>query len=184
MEKIITSYYENNAKKLHNLIDNILFKLRFEVDHQDFYSLGNEIFVDVIKRYDTTKDFDAFLYSCLLNKFKTEMTRRNRKKRQADKNSISIYVAIDEDENLTLLDIIADQKNTVENILFCESEDTYSIKMRRYLNRLSVTQREVLQLISAGFDSGEIIKELGINKKQYEDCYNAIHSYKNISILL
>ena len=53
MEKILNTYYANNAKKLHIMVDKILFKLRFtDVDNEDFYSLANEIFVDVIKRYD------------------------------------------------------------------------------------------------------------------------------------
>ena len=63
MEKIIVSYYENNAKKLHAMIDKILFKLKFNVDNDDFYSLGNEIFLDVINRYNGKQSFDGFLYS-------------------------------------------------------------------------------------------------------------------------
>ena len=61
MEKIINSYYKNNAKKLHSMVDKILVKLRFDVNHEDFYSLANEIFVDVLKRYDKKQDFDGFL---------------------------------------------------------------------------------------------------------------------------
>ena len=77
MEKIILSYYEDNAKKMRTMIDKILFRLKFNVDNEDFYSLGNEVFLDVLKRYDGKQDFDGFLYSCLVKKFKTEMTRRN-----------------------------------------------------------------------------------------------------------
>ena len=123
MEKIINSYYKNNAKKLHSMVDKILVKLRFDVNHEDFYSLSNEIFVDVLKRYDNKQDFDGFLYSCLINKFKTEMTRRNRYKRQADRMAISIDSPVGEDENMTLSDIIAD-KDTIEKIFFEENEDT------------------------------------------------------------
>ena len=183
MEKIILSYYENNAKKMRTMIDKILFRLKFNVDNEDFYSLGNEVFLDVLNRYDGKQDFDGFLYSCLVKKFKTEMTRRNRYKRQADRMAISIDSPVGEDENMTLSDIIAD-KDTIEKIFFEEKEDTYSDGMRRYLNRLSILQREVLRLISIGFNPNEILTELHINKKQYEDCYQAIHSYRNISILL
>ena len=56
--------------------------------------------------------------------------------------------------------------------------------MTEYLSRLSVLQKEVLRLTSIGFTPNEILEELHINKKQYEDCYNAIHSYRNISILM
>lgn len=173
----------NNAQKLHKMVDKILFKLKFNVDKEDFYSLANEIFVGVLKRYDETKDFDGFLYSCLMNKFKTEMTRRNRQKRQADKMSISLELPIGDDENSTIEDVIAD-KNTIESQFFEENKEAYSKKMTLYINRLSTLQKEVLRLISIGFTSNEILCELHINKKQYEDCYNAIHSYRNIEVLL
>ena len=182
MEKIILSYYEDNAKKMRTMIDKILFRLKFNVDNEDFYSLGNEVFLDVLNRYDGKQDFDGFLYSCLVRKFKTEMTRRNRYKRQADRMAISIDSPVGEDENMTLSDIIAD-KDTIEKIFFEENEDTYSAEMQRYLSRLSILQREVLRLISIGFNPNEILTELHINKKQYEDCYQAIHSYRNISLL-
>lgn len=183
METIINSYYKNNAKKLHNMVDRILFKLRFDVDNEGFYSLANEIFVDALNRYDGKQDFDGFLYSCLVNKFKTEMTRRNRYKRQADRMSVSIDTPIGDKENSTIRDLLAD-KDTIEKIFFEEREETYSDKMKNYLGRLSILQREVLRLISIGFEPNEILAELHINKKQYEDCYNAIHSYRNVSILM
>lgn len=183
MESIINSYYEANAQKLRKMVDKILFKLKFNVDNEDFYSLANEVFVDVLKRYDGTQSFDGFLYSCLMKKFKTEMTRRNRKKRQADRMAVSIDSPIGDKECFTIKDILPDE-NTVEKIFFEENSDGYSKEICKYLNRLSSLQREVLRLISIGFTPYEIIEELHINKKQYEDCYTAIHSYRNISILL
>ena len=184
MDIIINSYYENNAKKLHKMVDKVLFKLKFDVDNEDFYSLANEIFVDVIKRYDKSQDFDGFLYSCLINKFKTEMTRRNRQKRKGDNNSISIDTPIgDDDGNFTIGDTIS-SKSTIEKEFFEEREECYSKEMCMYLGKLSSLQREVLRLISIGFMPSEILEELHINQKMYEDCYQAIHSYRNISILL
>ena len=185
METILNLYYANNANKLHKMVDKILIKLKFhDIDNEDFYSLANEVFVDVLKRYDNSKDFDGFLYSSLYKKFCTEMTRRNRQKRQADKNSVSIYTPFgDEDENSTLGDMIADGK-TVEREFFEEKEEGYSKEMCNYLGRLSTLQKEVLRLISIGFMPNEILEELHINKKIYEDCYNAIHSYRNISVLI
>ena len=185
MEAILNSYYKNNAEKLHKLVDDILKKLKFyDVDKEDFYSLANEIFVDVLKRYDNEKSFNGFLYSCLTNKFKTEMTRRNRQKRQADKMSISWDTPIGDDErNSTLKDVVSDNK-TIESEVFEEKEEGYSEKMARYLGRLSDLQKEVLRLISVGFNPSEIIEDLHINRQLYQDCYNAIHSYRNVEVLL
>lgn len=182
-EKIVNMFFENDEAMLKNMIDKILYKLGFDVDKSDFYSLGSEIFLDSLCRYDETQDFNGFLYSCLTNKFKTEMTRRNRIKRQADRNSISIDTPIGEDEDSTIGDMIA-SKYTIEKELFEENEEGYSNKMQNYLNRLSTLQQEVLRLISVGFSPCEIIEELHINKKMYNDCYNAIHSYRNIVVLM
>lgn len=183
MEKMINFYYNDNAKRLHEMVDKILFKLKFyDVDHEDFYSLANEIFVDVIKRYDKNRSFDNFLYSCLMNKFKTEMTKRNRQKRKADKMSISIETPIGKEDSGTIGNIIPD-KETVESKLFDNREDIYSNRMNQYLKKLSNLQKEVLRLSSIGFTSSEIKDELHITDKQYNDCQMAIHSYRNISIL-
>ena len=181
---LVDLYFKNDGKVLYGLIDKVLFKLKFDVEKSDFYSLGSEIFLDALCRYDETQDFNGFLYSCLINKFKTEMTRRNRQKRKCDNNSISIDTPIgDEDGNFTIGDTIS-SKSTIEKEFFEEREEGYSKEMCRYLSRLSDLQKEVLRLISIGFMPREILEELHINQKMYEDCYQAIHSYRNISVLI
>ena len=147
-----------------------------------FYSLANEVFVDVMRRYDGSQSFDGFLYSCLLNKIKTEITRRNREKRKADRMSISIDTPVGDDENCTIGDIIADDF-TIEKKLFEEKEEGYSRRMLLYLSRLSNIQKEVLRLNIAGYLPSEIREELHINEKEYTVCYAAIHSYRNVSVL-
>lgn len=69
MEQILNIYYVDNAKKLRRMVDKILLKFGglSDKDLDDFYSLANEVFVDVIKRYDSSQIFETFLYSCLLN---------------------------------------------------------------------------------------------------------------------
>ena len=181
---LVDFYFKNDGKVLYGLIDKVLFKLKFDVEKSDFYSLGSEVFLDALCRYDETQEFNGFLYSCLINKFKTEMTRRNRQKRQCDNNSISIDTPIgDDDGNFTIGDTIA-SKSTIEKEFFEEREECYSKEMCMYLSRLSDLQKEVLRLISIGFMPSEILEELHINPKMYEDCYQAIHSYRNISVLI
>ena len=184
MEHIIATYYANDAKKLQQVSDKVLRRLRFfDVDKDDFYSLADEIFFNAIRSYDGKSDFDGFIYSCLLNKFKTYMTRSNRVKRKADKFAISIETPISEDGESTIGDMLQ-AKKTVESEFFGENEETFSPEMMQYLSRLSPLQREVLHLISIGFTTNEILGELHINKKLYDDCYNAIHAYRNIEILM
>lgn len=184
MNKILLTYYSNNAKKLHRMVDKILLKFGglSDKDLDDFYSLANEVFVDVMRRYDGSQSFDGFLYSCLSNKIKTEVTRRNRKKRKADRMSISIDTPVGDDENITIGDMIADDI-TVEKEVFEKKEEGYSKRMLMYLSRLSSMQKEVLRLNIAGYLPGEIKEELHISEKQYADCYAAIHSYRNVSVL-
>ena len=180
---LVDTYFENDGKVLYTLIDKVLFKLKFDVEKSDFYSLGSEIFLDALCRYDEAQDFNGFLYSCLTNKFKTDMTRRNRLKRQGDKYAMSWEESIGDSENCTLGDIVADKK-TIEGEIFEEKEEGYSKEMCKYLSRLSNLQKEVLHLISIGFMPSEILEELHINQKMYEDCYNAIHSYRNTAVLM
>lgn len=184
MEKILEAYYGNNAKKLHNMVDKILFKLGVAglVDRDDFYSLANEVFADILQRYEKTQSFDGYLYTCLCNQFKTELTKRNRLKRQIDRLAISIDTPVDDEDGSTVGDMIADSFS-IEKVIFEDREESYSRKMREYLSRLSGLQREVLRLATAEYQPNEIKAELHISEKQYSDCNAAIHSYRNVSVL-
>lgn len=184
MDKILNEYYADNARRLHGIVDEILSKFGglSGKDKDDFYSLANEVFADVIKRYDASQSFDGFLYFCLMNKIKTEITKRNCEKRKADRMSVSIEMPVGDDEDLTLGDLIADDF-VIEREVFDKNEEVYSRRMLTYLSRLSGLQREVLRLHADGYVSGEIKKELHIDAKQYADCCAAIHSYRNVSVL-
>lgn len=184
MKQVLTAYYADNAKKLHGVVDKILSKFGgiLDKDKDDFYSLANEVFVEVMKRYDRSQSFDAFLYSCLSKRIKSEISKRNREKRKADCISVSIDTPVDEEEGITIGDIIADGF-TVEKEIFERSEEGYSRRMLLYLSRLSKLQKEVLRLHSMGYHPNEVRKELHINAKQYAECCEAIHSYRNVSVL-
>ncbi len=185
MEKILNTYYANNARKLHNTVDKILLQFGGvpDKDVDDFYSLANEVFVDVMRRYECGQSFDRFLYSCLSNKIKTEITARNRYKRRADRMSISMDAPVgDENETVTLGDMIADRFD-MDIEIFGEMEEEYSKRMILYLNKLSKMQKEILRLMIAGYNPSEIQEELHISKREYADGNLAIHSYRNVSVL-
>ncbi len=184
MDQIIFAYYADNAQKLRRIVDKILFKFGglSNKDVDDFYSLANEVFVDVIKKYDASQTFDGFLYSCLLNRIKTEMTRRNREKRKIDRISVSLDTPIDDDEADTIGDTIPAGID-IEREIF-ERNEEYSRRMTLYLSKLSTIQKEVLQLMKDGYCSNEIRDRLHIDEKEYADCNAAIHSYRNVSTLL
>ncbi len=184
MEQILEMYYADNARKLRGLVDKLIQKFGGipDKDIEDFYSLANEVFTDVISRYDSSQPFEAFLYSCLSKRIKTEMTRRNREKRRADRISVSIDIPVGDGEDVTLGETIADTF-TIERELFENREEGFSRRMRSYLNRLSGLQRKVLWMLSDGYLPKEIRAELHISGKQYAECCEAIHSYRNVSVL-
>lgn len=181
---LLDEYYENNAKRLREIVDRILLKFGgiYQKDYDDFYSLANEVFTDVLKKYEEAKDFDGFLYSCLLNKIKTEITARNRDKRKVDRLSISLNTPIGEDEDTILADII-EADFDMETEIIGKDEDTYSARMTLYLSKLSKMQREILRYQADGYSPQEIKKELQISEKKYSDCKLAICAYRNVSVL-
>ena len=185
MEQILNKYYADNAKKLHKVVDKILkrFGGLSDKDVDDFYSLSNEVFVDVMARYDDSQSFDAFLYSCLLNKIKTEMTRRNREKRKVNRMSISIDTPIGDDENTTIGDLIADEK-TVERELFEENKkEEWRKEVNEYLNSLSPLQRKIAFLLSDNNTPSEICEELHITIKHFENSMKRILADERIKPL-
>ncbi|MBC5688148.1 hypothetical protein H8S37_04265 [Mediterraneibacter sp. NSJ-55] len=177
-------YYKNNAKKLHKLVDQILKKFGgiSQKDMDDFYSLANEVFVDVLKRYDREQKFEAFLYSCLYKKIMTEITRRNRQKRKADRIACSIdqTICVTEGKDISLVEMIQDNK-TLENDIF---EQMYSDNIAAYMEKLSTTQQAVLRLLVYQYKPNEILNQLKITRKEYVNCLQVIKSYENIRILM
>lgn len=183
-QDILNAYYADNAKKLHKIVDRILIKFGglSNKDLDDFYSLANEVFADVLRRYDETQSFDGFLYSCLSNKIKSEITRRNREKRMADRMAVSLDAPVGDDDGCTLGELIADSFN-MEEEAFGEL-DVIAFKLERYLKRLSRRQKKVLELLSLCYKAEEIRKMLYMTQREYTDALAGIRSYENIKILL
>lgn len=184
MEQILIAYYANNARKLHRMVDRILLKFGglSNKDTDDFYSLANEVFVDAMGRYDGAQSFDGFLYSCLSNKIKSEITRRNREKRKADRMALSLDAPVGDSENYTLGEAIADSFD-MEAEAFREV-NALAHKLEKYLAMLSRKQKEVLGLLSFCYKASEIQEALHMSQKEYADALKSIRSYENIKILL
>lgn len=204
VEETLQWLFENDAKEMKRICN--IYMMKFggisEMDYDDFYSqVGWDVSV-AIKNYqpNSEKSFKKFIYGVIRLAVWKQMTHRNRGKRQliikkeitdgiGNVTTIKEYIPtvsldapVGKEGGMTVGEILA-HKSTIENDFFDKREDVYSEKMDKYLNKLSSLQREVLRLISIGFMPSEILEELHINKKMYEDCYNAIHSYRNISLL-
>lgn len=182
---ILAAYYADNAKKLRKMVDSILCRFGglSSKDRDDFYSLANEVFADVLKRYDHKQSFDGFLYSCLLNKIKTEMTRRNREKRKADRMCVSIDAVNNDDEKRSLLDYIASDFDTFEEAIKREGSGQYQDKVQHYISRLSNRQINILNFLVDGYKPIEIQQIFCISSAEYSDDLKTMRSYENIKIL-
>lgn len=147
------TYYADNAKKLHRTVDRILSKFGglSNKDKDDFYSLANEVFVDVMKRYDNTQPFGGFLYSCLSNKIMSEITRRNREKRKADRMSVSLDATNENNEECGLLDFIPSDFDTFEEVAKRQSKEQYQDNVQIYMSKLSNQQVSILNLLIDGY---------------------------------
>lgn len=184
MDQVLNEYYADNARKLRRVVDRILLKFGglYNKDRDDFYSLANEVFVDAMGKYDGVQPFDGFLYSCLKYKVLSEITRRNREKRKADRVAVSLDTPVGDGEAYTLGDLIAGSYD-IESDIF-GGVDAMAYKLERYLARLSRRQKEVLELLSYCYKAAEIQRMLHITQGQYADMLDGIRSYENIKILL
>jgi len=183
--RILDTYYADNARKLHRVVDRILSKfggLTYK-DTGDFYSLANEVFVDAIRRYDETQSFDGFLYSCLSNKIMSEITRRNREKRKADRLSISVNATNDKGEDYSLLDCIPSDFDTFEEASKRQENGQYQDKMQCYISKLSNQQVNILNLLIDGYKPFEVRRILELSKKEYADNMQIMRSYENVKVL-
>lgn len=205
VEETIQWLFENDAKKMKEICNKYMIKFGgiSKMDYDDFYSqVGWDISL-ARESFNPNKGKTFKEYACGVIKMSVwkEMKHRNCGKRQIiiekevidikgntiiEKEyipTVSLDAPVGEEGGMTVGEMLV-YKSTMEDDFFGEREDTYSDKMNRYLNKLSSLQKEVLRLISIGFMPSEILEELHIDQKIYEDCYNAIHSDRNTKVLL
>lgn len=183
--QILDTYYADNARKLHRVVDRILSKfggLTYK-DTDDFYSLANMVFADIIRRYDFEQSFDGFLYSCLSNKIMSEISKRNCEKRKADRLSISVNAVNDKGEDYSLLDCIASDFDTFEEASRRQENGQYCNKVQQYISKLSNQQINILNLLIDGYKPFEVRRILEMSPKEYADNMQIMRSYENVKIL-
>lgn len=182
---ILDSYYADNARKLHKVVDRILSKFGglSSKDTDDFYSLANEVFAEIMKKYDHEQSFDGFLYSCLSNKIMSEITRRNREKRKADRMAVSFEVTRENEEECSLLDIIPSDFDTFEEVAKRQGRGQYQDKVQLYISRLSNRQVNILNLLIDGYKANDIQRILDMSSTEYSEDLKIMRSYENVRIL-
>ena len=208
MEKVLNFYYENNAKRLHDVVNQIFYRKYGGIagkDMDEFYSVANDVFADIMTnhRYDASKgDFEGFLYRALGLAIADEFKRQNCDKRKMkrvlldengspvlDKNGrprhvalsdISIESPIGEGADLTIGDMLPSDFN-MDTLL--ERDAILDERIEAYLKRLSKIQRRIIEMRLDKVPVSEIQKKLKLSDKQYKQHVRELRSFANISVL-
>ena len=113
----------------------------------------------------------------------TEITRRNREKRKADRLSTSLDAAVGDEEECSLLDLIPSDFDTFEEVAKAQEKELYQDKVYVYIARLSNQQVNILNLLIDGYKPNEVRDMLEISAREYADNMQVMRSYENIRIL-
>lgn len=202
MEQILDDYYKNGGEKLHKLVNQIINKKyggTADKDMDEFYSVANDVFADIVlhNRYNSSKgSFDDFLYGALCLAIIDEFKKQNRDKRTTkieviDENgevkrvSVSnVYLEshVDGYENLTIGDTIKSdydlESETLKNLSESDNEN-----IREYISTLTLTQKKIAEMIGEGLSKNEIIRRIGISESAYNKNLKEMKHFEKVRIL-
>ena len=203
IESAIQDLYINNQYKLKHICNKEMAKFGglSPKDYDGFYSrAGLEISIaNKNETYDPSKGKTPmkFLVGVIKRAIWKELTDRNRGKRQIvieteedDGNgniikkkeyipTVSIDAPLGNDKGITI-------SNTLESDFYIDDELQGILKdekIEKFLNNLPKIQRQIAEMIMEDFSIREIKQRLELSDKQYIDNFNALKSFKNISIL-
>lgn len=191
-QELLAYYCENNMQRLKYISYQIFSKFGgiSEKDHDDFYSIANMVLWNDIQTFDESKgiSFENILKFHLRNKFKTAMTKRNRKKRGGSEEKYGSQEMsldapiIDSDGNgKSLLEIVSnDLKSDIDDQV---AGLKYSDRVSKFLNNLSRRNRKIAMYIMIGYDSKDIRRILNISEREYNQAINEFRLYENVCIL-
>ena len=183
---ILEDYISNSMAKLKRLSYPLFARFGgiSGKDYDEFYSIANLELWKATDAFDESNGapFEYYLKSCLLRKFKTEMTGMNREKRKADRLSMSLEAPYGEDESATLGDLLASDFDIEKEVLGLDGDE--GAKIDKYMDKLSKIQQAIVRLLASGYKPVEIQEILHISSKIYSDCMRAIQSYENIKVLM
>lgn len=213
VEQLLNSYYENNAKKLHAVINKIFNKHyggTTGIDIEEFYGIGTDVLIDIWNKYRKGKstydplkgNFDGYVYRAIYMAITDEFKKQNRDKRTTkvfllDNNGEKV---IDEKTGkpikISLPDVrldapIKEDSNTTQGDMIksdfnIDDEIERNFKderVEKFLNNLSKTQKQIAEMIMEGVSVFVIKKKLNLSDKDYNDNLNAMRSFENISVL-
>ena len=162
---VLQPYCENDMQLLKRISRSIFMRFNeslTKADHDDFYSIAN---------------------MTLWQKFKTKLTHRRRQKRILNQFAVSLDAVNDKEEECNLLDFIASDFDTFEEVAKRQENGQYQDKSQQYISKLSNIQVSILNLLVDGYTPNEIQKILEISATEYADNMQFMRSYENVKIL-
>ena len=185
---VLEPYCENDMYKLKRMSRSIFMKFNeplTNADYDDFYSVANLVLWQAYNSYDPDMGvkFEGFLHSCLSKKFKTELEYRHRQKRILNQFAVSLDAASENDEEYSLMDCVASDFDTFEEVVRRQEKDQFQDKVQTYVSRLSKQQIRILNMLMDGCKSGEIRQILKISSTEYTENLRIMRSYENVKIL-
>ena len=185
---VLQPYCENDMQLLKRISRSIFMRFNeplTKADHDDFYSIANMTLWQAYNAYDPDNgvSFDGFLHTCLQKKLKTELTSRHRQKRILNQFAVSLDAVNDDEEECNLLDFIASDFDTFEEVAKRQENGQYQDKIQQYITKLSDQQVNTLNLLIDGYEPYEIRQMLDISEKEYTENMQFMRSYENVKIL-
>lgn len=203
IESVIEELYTNNQYRLKQICNKEMSRFGglSPKDYDGFYSRAG-LEISIAKKnntYDPSKGKTPLEYfiGVIKRSIWKEMTDRNRGKRQnfteieeMDKDgnvikkkkfipTISIDTPIGEENGMTI-------KDTLQSDFYIDEEIQKKFKdekIESFLNNLSRIQRQIAEMIMEDVPVPDIKRILKLSDKEYTDNFNAMRSFKNISIL-
>lgn len=177
--KVLEENWENIRKRVILPLWNTSYKSKYrmaKLDYDDFESMAG---------YELTKAFDKFdssragiyTYATQVIKRKANTELRDctdRDKRASLHSAESLDVPVSNEQSTLKIDMIPSP----------QVEDNSNIdKIKRYLMKLSATEKDVVIFKLIGFDEEDIINTLGITKRKYTDSIKSMRMYEKASLL-
>lgn len=182
-EAILNFYCDNEMRELKKICYPIFKQIGgiSQSDYDDLYSIALDTLVYSVFRFDESKKckFLTYLIGNLNRKYDTYIRDRNRLKRIPSKMIESFSDLVTED-GMELSETIPSGFDTFEEAFGTNFEGTY---IEEYLRRLSIKQREIVNLLFNGYKPKEIREKLHMRDKEYKEHFCIISAYENIRIL-
>lgn len=165
--KVLNDYCGNGMLRLKKMCFPLitLFGGITDAEYDEFYSIANETVWTAALQYnaDENDSFDNFLRTCLLKKFMTFVTKKNRKKRIPTKNIVTVDSKISEDSDKTFAEIMDSGYRIDDEIFDLNGSEGLAI----FISGLSKKQVAVVELLIKGYEKRDIMKILNMTEERY-----------------